>query len=96
MVTLDIAKKHLNIEASFTDDDLYIGGLVKASTAVVSQQTQVAYDTLEEGDKAIFDQAVLLLVGAYYAQREEVIVGSAAATLPVGVKHLCHLIRTYK
>lgn len=96
MVDLSIAKQHLNVEASYTDDDLYIDGLIKASTAVVGQQVQRPYDDLSDGDKAIYDQAVLLLIGTYYSQREDVIVGSIATPLPTGVKHLCHLIRTYK
>lgn len=96
MVDLSIAKQHLNVEASFTGDDLYISNLIKVAQSVVSQQVLRSYEDLTEADKAIYDQAVLLIIGTYYSQREDVIVGSIATPLPTGVKHLCHLIRTYE
>lgn len=96
MVDLSIAKQHLNVEASFTGDDLYISNLIKVAQSVVSQQVLRSYEDLTEADKAIYDQAVLLIIGTYYSQREDVIVGSGATPLPTGVKHLCHLIRTYE
>lgn len=36
-VELQLAKKHLNVEESFTEDDEYIKGLIEAAEAVVEK-----------------------------------------------------------
>lgn len=95
IVTLDEAKKHLNIDEYFVDDDGYIEGLIQDCEAIVAQQACVDIDTLEGTQLRTAKRAVLLLVGDYYAQRESTIVGASVNPHPVGFDRLCALIRNY-
>ena len=82
-VTLDMAKRHLNIEPSYTDEDSYIEAVEELATI--------------DGGKNIpmpLVQAMLLCLGAYYTNREN----TAYATLkeiPQGAKYLVDLYRDY-
>ena len=64
-VDLQLAKRHLNVEQEFTDDDEYISGLIEAAEVVVSKDICMELDTLvEEGGKDIpapLRQCILLM-----------------------------------
>lgn len=47
-VTLEEAKKHLNIDADFTDDDDYVTSLISAAEKVVALDICVPLEELEE------------------------------------------------
>ena len=98
-VTLDMAKRHLNIEPSYTDEDSYIEALIKVVEEKTAQELCVSVEELAtiNGGKNIptpLVQAMLLCLGAYYANREN----TAYATLkeiPQGAKYLVDLYRDY-
>lgn len=98
-VTLDLAKKHLSVEDSFTDDDGYIEALVDVAEAKVAKELCIKPEDLAtiDGGEAIpapLIQAILLTIGTYYANRENVAVANLKE-IPTGVSHLIHLYRDY-
>lgn len=76
MLDLDLVKKHLNIDKDFKDDDVYIMQLIEVAESALPKHlnitdTSALYD--EEGEyKSDIRQAVLLLVGSLYMQRESI------------------------
>lgn len=94
-ITLSDAKHHLNIEEEYTGDDRYIETLVKGATAAVAAMAQRDMDALTEEESDIARQAVLLIVGEWYMQREDSVVGAAVNRIPNGVERLVHAIKSY-
>lgn len=70
--TLNEAKKHLNIDDSFTEDDNYILDLITVAEDAVSQHLDIALDDLVVEGKlpSAIIHSILLLVGNLYANRE--------------------------
>ncbi|WP_294481852.1 head-tail connector protein [uncultured Bacteroides sp.] len=97
-VDLQLAKRHLNVEESFVEDDEYIGGLIEAAEAVVEKDVCDKLDTLaqENGGKlpAPLRQCILLMVGQFYANREPVAFAQSAE-VPLSYSHLVSLYRNY-
>lgn len=98
-LTLDIVKKHLNVESEFTDDDSYIELLAEVAEAKVAKELCVTVDELQtiDGGNEIPEpliSAMLLSVGLYYANREE---ATSIKTKPLeqGAKYLVGLYRDY-
>lgn len=98
-VTLELAKRHLNVEEVYTDEDAYIESLIDVAEAKVAKELCMSLDelaTIDGGEEipAPLKQAMLLSMGAYYANREEV---TAIQTRPLeqGVKYLVSLYRDY-
>ena len=96
---LQLVKKHLNVELDYKDDDDYIQSLVEVAEEKVAKELCITVSELASIDGAAtipapLKQAVLLSVGAYYANREEV---TAVQTRPLaqGVKYLTALYRNY-
>ena len=96
-IPLDLAKKHLNIEDSFTDDDEYICGLIEAAEQAVRVHVNDDFDVIAEKNGGCIPtplfQAMLLMVGQLYQNRE--IVGSKTVALPFGYQYLIDLYRNY-
>lgn len=89
-VSLAIARKHLNIEDGYVADDAYIAGLIIAARYKVELDTRRTFGgdtpTLTGDDAALAGQAVLLIIGHWFANREAVSVdGRVAAALPMSV-----------
>ncbi len=96
-ITLEEAKKHLNIEPDFTDDDAYITSLVEAAEIVVAEDicTPLYETELGTGDlPAPLRQAILLMVGTFYASRETLAFGVLVNETPA-YRHLIGLYRNY-
>lgn len=97
-VDLQLAKRHLNVEQEFTDDDEYISGLIEAAEVVVSKDICVELDTLtEEGGNVLpapLRQCILLMVGQFYANREPVAFAQTSE-VPLSYSHLVALYRNY-
>lgn len=98
-LTLAEAKAHLRVE--FDDDDGYIGALISAAREYTEafQNRLIAprgYGAEEEPPEnglietagAMEKQAMLLLIGHWYAHRETVTIGAAATEVPVGALSL--------
>lgn len=95
---LDVIKKHLNIDQSFTDDDDYLVSLATAAEDVVSKYIDYPLENLEGQDGDIpraLKFAMLLWIGTIYAVRESVS-GLNMTTVPHSLELLCDLYRDYK
>lgn len=96
-VTLDEAKKHLNIDADFTDDDAYITSLIEVSEDSVSQHLDIVLEDLTDtgGDlPPAVKQSILLMVGNLYANREPVSY-STVVKVPYTMEYLIGLYKKY-
>ena len=95
-VDLQMAKRHLNIEQEFTEDDDYISGLIEAAEMVVSKDICVDLETFVEGEGKSFPaplrQCILLMVGQFYANREPVAFAQSTE-VPLSYSHLISLYR---
>ena len=72
-VTLEMVKQHLNLEG-VTGEDAYLGALLIGAKRAVELKTRRTMGgdtpTLTGDDLALAEQAMLLLVGAWYTNRE--------------------------
>ena len=97
-LTLADTKKHLIVDASFTDDDTYISGLMDVAEAVVERDIDAPLVTLEDGAgnlPAPITQAMLLVVGNLYANREPVAIGTITASIPYTFDYLKGLYKNH-
>lgn len=96
-IPLELAKKHLNLDEDFTEDDEYILGLVGAAKGAVERALNASLDRLakENGGEVpmAIIQAILLMVGNWYQNRE--ITGSKTAALPYNFEYLINLYKHY-
>lgn len=96
-IPLELAKKHLNLDEDYTEDDEYILGLVAAAKGAVEKALNASLDRVAEENggevpMAII-QAILLMVGNWYQNRE--ITGSKVAALPYNFEYLINLYKHY-
>lgn len=96
-IPLELAKKHLNLDEDYTEDDEYILGLLAAAKGAVEMALNASLDRLAEENggevpMAII-QAILLMVGNLYQNRE--ITGSKTAALPYNFEYLINLYKHY-
>lgn len=96
-IDLDYAKKHLNIEPDFTEDDEYILGLIEVAEASVKVHCNEDFNKLAEENGGCLPapllQAMLLMIGNMYQNREPL--GTRNATLPFNYQYLIDLYRNY-
>lgn len=95
---LDVIKKHLNIDSTFTDDDEYLISIATAAEDVVSKYIDYPLESLEDESGDIpraLKFAMLLWIGTIYMQRESITSGGMAA-VPHSLELLCDLYRDYK
>lgn len=96
-IDLDLAKKHLNLESSFTEDDEYILGLIDVAENAVATHANENLETLAEKNGGCIPtpilQAALLMIGNLYQNRE--VVGAKAQRLPFNYQYLIDLYRNY-
>lgn len=91
-------KKHLNIDEDFRDDDEYLMQLVQVAEKVVEKNIDIKLEKLEDEDGFIpvpLTQAMLLLVGNFYANRESVAFASTN-NVPYSYQYLIDLYRNYR
>lgn len=92
MLDLATVKMHLRVDGD--EEDALIGGYVAAAKAHVEQHCDrklVETEPVEPEEMGLtsdVEQAVLLLVGHWYANREAVAVGTIATTMPLAVESL--------
>lgn len=96
-IDLDYAKKHLNIEPDFVEDDEYILGLIGMAEQAVRVHVNEDFDTLADSNGGCLPsplvQAMLLMVGNMYQNREPV--GTKEKELPFNYRYLIDLYRNY-
>ena len=96
-IPLELAKKHLNLDEDYTEDDEYILGLIGAAKGAVEKALNASLERLAEENGGELPlaiiQAILLMVGNFYQNRE--ITGSKAAALPYNFEYLVNLYKHY-
>ena len=95
-VTLDEAKKHLNIDKSFMEDDAYIGALINVAEDSISQHLDIALEDLVVDGALPFaiKHSILLMVGNLYANREPTAF-SQVVKVPYTLEYLPGLYKHY-
>lgn len=97
-ILLDDAKKHLNINEEFHDDDLYISSLIETAEKIVERNIDTNLKDLEDADGDLpspLIQAMLLLIGNFYANRESVAFANSVS-VPYSYQYLIDLYRNYR
>ncbi len=101
-IDLTTAKQHLNIANEYIDEDNYIQQLIEVAEEVVCKSinsdtllllTGTTGDTINQIPKSL-QQAVLLMVGQFYANREPVAFASVNK-IPLAFDYLISLYRKY-
>ena len=96
-VPLDLAKRHLNIEADYKEDDEYILNLIEVSESAVRVHINEDFNDIAMRNGGCIPnpllQAVLLMVGNLYQNRE--LVTNKAVALPFNYQYLIDLYRNY-
>ncbi len=96
-ITLEEAKKQLNIDESFNYDNQYIASLIDVAESVVCKDCGINLSGYTDSDgclEAPLRHAILLLVSHYYANREPVAFASSSE-VPLTYRHLISLYRNY-
>jgi hypothetical protein len=97
-LTLTMAKQHLLVDASVTEDDSYITQLCDVAEAAVEVDLDRPLVTLEDADgnlPAPIIQAMLLTVGNLYANREPVAIGTIVTAVPYTFEYLKGLYKKH-
>ncbi|MBJ6131528.1 phage gp6-like head-tail connector protein [Ochrobactrum sp. Q0168] len=90
VVPLTLAKAHMNIVGN--DDDELITHYLDAAEEWITDFTG---QPIPDPVPASLKQAILMIAGHWYENREATIVGIAAATLPLGVMNILRNHRDY-
>ena len=90
------AKKHLNIDSTFVDDDEYIASLIEVAEGSVAQHLDIALeDLIVDGVlPSAITHSILLMVGNLYANREPVAYTSTTK-VPYTLEYLLGLYKHY-
>ena len=95
---LELIKKHLNMDESFHDDDSYLEALGDVVEEITEKHIDVSLKTLTADNNGKIPtplkQAMLLLLGTYYNNRENVAFGSSSE-IPVTYSYLLSLYQNY-
>ena len=92
MVDLTLVKLHLRVDGD--EEDTLIGGYIEAAKAHIEQHCDrkivdtVTVDPAEMELTKDVEQAMLLLVGHWYTNREAVVAGAAPSAVPLAVDRL--------
>lgn len=97
-ILLDDAKKQLNIDKSFTDDDNYIIHLIQVAEDAISKRIDRKLDEMVDPKTGYLPksviQSILILIGQFYANREATI-NVSANEIPIGLNWLADLNKKY-
>lgn len=91
---IDLARVKLHLRVDGDEEDTLITGYIEAAKAHVEQhcdRTLVEVDPVEPDEMGLtrdVEQAILLLVGHWYANREAVALGTIATAVPLAVDRL--------
>ena len=94
---IDDIKKHLNIDPWYHDDDYYIATLGDAVEDIVERHIDDNLKGLEDKNGQLpqpLIQAMLLLIGHFYANRESVAFGTPHE-VPLAYQYILQLFQRY-
>lgn len=97
-IYLEDAKHHLNVDQDFQDDDIYIASLIQVAEAIVEKDIDTKLSDLEDEDGDIpspLKQAMLLLIGNFYANRESVAYANMVK-VPNSYEYIIDLYKNYR
>lgn len=96
-IQIDTAKKHLNIENDFIDDDEYILSLIEVAESAVRVAVNEDFEVLAKKNGGCVPtpilQACLLMIGNLYMNREPI--GNKTIQLPYSYQYLIDLYKNY-
>ena len=96
-IQLDLAKKHLNIEDDFIEDDEYILSLIEVAESAVRVHINEDFASIAEKNGGCLPppilQAALLFIGNMYQNRE--VLGNKNMALPYNYQYLIDLYKNY-
>lgn len=98
LVDLNKIKKHLNIDAEFTEDDEYLTFLEGVAEDLVQKHIDITFEKLEAQEGEIPSpllSAILLFIGNMYDNRESVAYTSVTE-LPMSLKYILEMYRSYE
>ncbi|HHR5857404.1 TPA: head-tail connector protein [Providencia alcalifaciens] len=106
MLSLEVVKSHCNIDPEFTDDDkiltIYIGSAVKyvenyTRRTLYENESSEGYQNDPESLLLSDDvkNAMLLLIGQWYENREATNIGNITSALPFATEALLQPYRIY-
>ena len=97
-LNLDLIKKHLNIDSDFHDDDEYLTMLGNVVEQVTERHIDSSFALITFENNGVFPptlmQAMLLLCGTYYSNRENVAFTSSSE-IPQSYSYLLSLYQNY-
>ncbi|MDD1150400.1 head-tail connector protein [Pseudomonas sp. TNT2022 ID357] len=99
MIDLARLKSHLKVDGD--EEELIIAGYLEAAKAHVAMHCDrqlVEVDPLEPDQMGLtpdVEQAILLLVGHWYANREAVVTGTISTAVPLAVERLLMYRKRY-
>ncbi len=96
-LTVDDAKRHMNIDVTFTGDDAYIADLIEVAEDAVARHIDRPLSELEQADGRLpagLTHALRFFVGQLYANREPVSFASAVE-IPLTYDYLVSQFRKY-
>ena len=97
LIELDRIKKHLNIDADFTDDDEYIEFLEQTAEDLVQKHIDKKFEDIIAEEGAIPNallHAILLFIGNMYDNRESVAY-SSVTEVPKSLDYILSMYRDY-
>lgn len=96
-IQLDLAKKHLNIEDDFIEDDEYILSLIEVAESAVRVHINEDFVDIAEKNGGELPppilHAALLMIGNLYQNRE--VIGNKNLALPYNYQYLIDLYKNY-
>ena len=98
-LTIEQAKKHLNLEAEFIEDDSYITSLIQVAEAAVELHiNQKLVDVAAINGEVLplpLLHAMLLMIGNLYANREMISFASKTTEIPFNYRYLLDFYKNY-
>lgn len=98
LITLDQAKKHLNIDEALVEDDQYIQELIEMSDYLIESDVHDTIANIAEVHGSIpliLVHAAKIIVATMYANREATIVGASISNVPLSYKYLISKYKKY-
>lgn len=97
LIDLEMIKKHLNIDADYTDDDKYLVYLYGVAESIVERHIDKELEDIiaEQGEipKPLV-HCILLLIGNLYDNRESIAYGTPTE-IPMTLQYLLSSYRDY-